>query len=173
MSFDLFYMPCRFGTEPVERENPFTGEIQASLPVEPLSAEDVRAVRAALAGAGARGPDEFGCFVVELGDGGGAEVFGDDLSTGLMVALRGLTPDLLRFLYDLLRAADWVLLPAMEGNPAIVSSPGLSGGFADRFPEVVCGSPEELGAILSGGFDAWRAYRDRIAGEDGQCVSIL
>ena len=84
-----------------------------------------------------------------------------------MVALRGLTPDLLRFLYDLLGAADWVLLPAMEGNPAIVSSPGLSSGFADRFPEVVCGSPEELGTILSGGFDAWRAYRDRIVG-DGQ-----
>ena len=165
MSFDLFYMPCRFGTEPVERKNPFTGEIQSSLPVEPLSAEDVRAVRGALVGAGARGPDEFGCFVVELGDGGTAEVFGDDLSTGLMVALRGLTPDLLRFLYDLLGAADWVLLPTMEGNPAIVTSPGLASGFADRFPEVFCGSPEEVGVILSEGVQAWRRYRDQFVGE--------
>ena len=134
MSFDLFYMPSRFGTEPVERKNPFTGEVQTSLPVVPLSAEDVRAVHGVLAGAGARGPDEFGCFVVELGDGGGAEVFASDLETGCMVALRGLTPDLLRFLYDLLGAAEWVLLPAMEGNPAIVTSPGLASGIRRQLP---------------------------------------
>jgi hypothetical protein len=154
MSFDLFYQPCRSGTEPVERRNPFTGEIQTSLPVEPLSAEDLQAIQAVLAGVGARGPDEFGCFVVELGDCGGAEVFASDLASGCTVALRGLTPDMLRFLYDLLAAAHWVLLPAMEGNPAIVTSPNLASGFADSFPEVVCGSPDELGEILSGGYDA-------------------
>jgi hypothetical protein len=155
MSFDLSYQPCRLGTESVERQNPFTGEVQASLPVEHLSAEDTRAVHEVLERGGARGPDESGCFVVELGDGGGAEVFASHLETGCTVALRGLTPDLLRLLFDLLRAADWVLLPAMDGNPAIVASPGLASGFAS-FPEVVCGSPEELGAILSGGFEAWR-----------------
>ena len=48
-----------------------------------------------------------------------AEVFGNNLRTGLTVALRRLTPNLLRFLLDLLRAADWVLLPVIEGNPAI------------------------------------------------------
>jgi hypothetical protein len=167
MSFDLFYQPCRSGTESVERKNPFTGQIQTSLPVEPLSAEDVRAIQAVSAGVSARGPDEFGCFVVELGDGGGAEVFASDLETGCMVALRELTPDLLRFLYDLLAAANWVLLPAMEGNPAIVKSPGLACGFAENFPEVVCSSPDELEEILSSGFDAWRSYRDRVVGEGG------
>lgn len=151
MSFDLFYQPRHVGTEPVKRKNPFTGKIETSLPLKPLSAEDVRGIHAVLAAAGARGPDEFGCVVVNLGDGGGAEVFADHLETGCMVALRGLTPDLLRFLFDLLRAADWVLLPAMEGNPAIVSSPGMASGIADSNPEVVCGSPEELGAVLSGG----------------------
>jgi hypothetical protein len=165
MSFDLFFQPCRSGNEPVERRNPFTGEIQTSLPVEPLSAENVRAIRAVLAGVGACGLDEFGCFVVELGDGGVAEVFASDLATGCMVAIRDLTPDLLRFLHDLLIAAEWVLLPAMEGNPAIVKSPGLASRFADSLPEVVCGSPEELGEILSGGFEAWRRYRDRVVGE--------
>jgi hypothetical protein len=165
MSFDLFFQACRSGTQPVERKNPVTGEVQTSVPVEPLSAEDVRAIRGVLARAGAREPDEFGCFVVELGDGGGAEVFARDLANGCMVALRGLTPDLLQFLYDLLAAARWVLLPAMEGNPAVVKSPGLASGFADDFPEVVCGSPEELGALLSGGYDAWRKYRDQIVGE--------
>ena len=58
-------------------------------------------------------------------------------------------------------------LPVIEGNPAIVSSPGLAIGFADNFPEVVCGSPEELGAILSGDYDAWKRYRDQIVGESG------
>ena len=96
-----------------------------------------------------------------------AEVFGNNLRTGLTVALRRLTPNLLRFLFDLLRAADWVLLPVIEGNPAIVSSPGLASGFADSFSEVVCGSPEELGAILSGDYDAWKRYRDQIVGESG------
>ena len=60
----------------------------------------------------------------------------------------------LRFLIDLLNAAEWVMFPAMEGNPAIVSTQGMAIEFADSFPEVVCGSPEELGAILSGGYDA-------------------
>ena len=57
------------------------------------------------------------------------------------------------------------MLPAMEGNPAIVTSPGLASELADEFPEVVCGSPEDLGAILSGGYDAWRRYRNQVVGE--------
>lgn len=96
-----------------------------------------------------------------------AEVFGNNLRTGRTVALQRLTPNLLRFLFDLLRATDWVLLPVIEGNPAIVSSPGLASDFADSFSEVVCGSPEELGAILSGDYDVWKRYRDQIVGESG------
>jgi hypothetical protein len=127
----------------------------------------VQAVREILVAARARGPDEFGCFVVELGDGGGAEVFATNLEAGCMVAVRGITPDLLRFLFDLLTAANWVLLPAMEGNPAIVKSTVLASGLADSFPEIACGSPEVLGTILSGGFDAWKRYRNQVVGDAG------
>jgi hypothetical protein len=165
MSFDIFFSPRRQGTEPVERRNPFTGEPMMVLPSVPLSDDVLGAVRKVFERAKARGPDEFGCYVVEFGDGGEAEVFGSDLGDGCMVALRGLTPDLLGFLFDLLGAADWVMFPAMEGNPAIVSAPGLASAFADSFPEVVCGSPEELGAILSDGYEAWRRYRDQVVGE--------
>jgi len=42
------------------------------------------------------------------------------------------------------------MFPAMGGKPAIVSSQGIAKEFADSFTEVVCGSPEELGVILSG-----------------------
>lgn len=88
------------------------------------------------------------------------------LEEGCGVTLRsGLSPDCLRFLFDLLKAAEWVMLPAMEGNPAIVSSPGLASEFTDKFPEVVCRSPEELGAVLSGGYEAWERYRDRVVGD--------
>lgn len=166
MSFDIFYQPCRFGAEPVEQKNPFTGEVQTVLPVKPLSPRDLKAVRGVLECAAAVGPDEHGCYLVQFGDGGVAEVYaGNDIETGCMTALRrGLTPDLLGFLFDLLRAADWVMLPAMEGNPAITALPGRAEGFADSFPEVVCDSVEELRAVLTGGFDEWKRYRDQIVG---------
>jgi hypothetical protein len=166
MSFALFYQPSRCKVNAVERKNPFSGGTQSARQLEPLSVEDVGRVQAVLAAVRARGPDEFGCFVVQFDDGGEAEVYASDLETGCMVAVRGLTPDLVLFLYDFLVAAAWVLLPAMEGNPAIVSSPGVASEFADSFPEMVCGSPEELGAILSGGFDTWKKYRDQVLGED-------
>jgi hypothetical protein len=166
MSFDLFYQPCHFGTEPVERKDASAGEVQTDLPVKPLSADDLKSVQRVLA-RDAQGPDELGDFIVEAGDGGAAEIFCTDLSTGVMVSVRSLTPHVLRFLFDLLKAADWVLLPAMEDSAAIVSSPGLASGFADNFPEVVCESPEDLGKILSGGYDAWTGYRDQILDENG------
>ena len=58
------------------------------------------------------------------------------------------------------------MFPAMEGNPAIVSSPGLASEFADRFPEIVCRSPENLEVILGSGYDAWKRYRGQIVGEN-------
>jgi hypothetical protein len=170
VSFDLFFQPSRFGTEPVERRNPFTGKMQTVRPVEPLSSEDLKAVRDIVQSAAPAGPDDHGGYLIELADGGVAEVYASGgIETGCMIALRrALTPDLLRFLFDLLRAADWIMLPAMEGNPAITALPGRAEGFADSLPEVVCNSAEELGAVLTGGFDRWRQYRDQILGNETQ-----
>jgi hypothetical protein len=39
------------------------------------------------------------------------------------------------------------------------------GPFAGKFPEVICDSPDELGMILSGDYDAWKRYRDQIVDE--------
>jgi hypothetical protein len=164
MSFDILYQPCRFGAEPVEQKNPFTGQVQTVLPVKPLSDDDLRVVQEVLEKAGAVVPDEFGCYVVQLGDGGAAEVHAGHLETGCMVALHGgLTRDLLQFLFDLLRSADWIMLPAMEGNPAISALPGRAESFADSFPEVVCRSAVELGAVLSGGSEEWERYRIQLS----------
>jgi hypothetical protein len=166
MGFDIFFMRSRSRDEAVEKKNPFTGEVMSVRPPEPLTDSELQAVREVLRGAGAPEPDEVGHSLVEFKDGGDAEVHADRLEEGCSVTLRsGLSPDCLRFLFGLLRAAEWVMLPAMEGNPAIVSSPGLAREFAGSFPETVCGSPEELGAILSGGYEAWEKYRDQIVGE--------
>jgi hypothetical protein len=166
MSFDICYQPCRFGMERVAQRNPFTGEVKEVLPALPLCPSDLKAVQDVLASVSALKADEHGCYLVQFRDGGFAEVYaGKGLETGCMIALRmALTPDLLRFLYNLLRAADWIMLPAMEDTPAITAVPGRAEGFADSFPEVVCNSARELGALLTGGFESWKRYRDQILG---------
>jgi hypothetical protein len=159
VSFDIFFCPWRRGDTPVEQENRFTGEVQTVLPIVPLTPGEVAAVQSVLREAGAQGPDEFGCYVIEVEDGGAAEVFAEQLDDGCMVSVRGLTPGLLGFLYALLKAADWVMLPVMENGVTIAASPmsQLAG------PEAVpCDSAEGLGVLLKEGFDAWQRYRDQV-----------
>jgi hypothetical protein len=58
------------------------------------------------------------------------------------------------------------MFPVMEGTPVILVSEdqekSLPDGITDQFHAVVVNSAEELGAVLQGGFDGWRAYRDRV-----------
>jgi hypothetical protein len=72
MSFEIFFMPCRFGSEEVEQVDPATGETEMVLPNDPLTVAEEEAVRQVLDQAGADGPNEFGSYVVELTDGGSA-----------------------------------------------------------------------------------------------------
>jgi hypothetical protein len=165
LGFDIFFQPCRFSGRPVVKNNPFTGEVMSILPEEPLSDAEVKAVRQVLKQVEALGPDEYGCYVVELKDGGGAEVFADDLKTGCMVTLRGITPILIHFLFDLLKAGNWVMLPAMEDTVAITTSPGSMRGVPADFPRIVpCNAADEVGVLLRDGVQAWQEYRDRVVG---------
>lgn len=161
MSFDIVYQPCQLEAAPVEKKNPFTGEAQTYRPARPLSPADLKAVRVVIERADASAPDEFGCRIVRFGDGREVEIHaGEGLETGCLVVLRdGLSPALARFLFDLLRAADWIMLPAMEGNPAIAALPGRAKVFSDDFPEVVCNSAEELRAALGEGRNDWDQYK--------------
>jgi hypothetical protein len=163
VSFDIFFQPCRFGGAPAEKRNPFTGKTVSGAPNEPLNAAELTAVQQILDRAKSSGPDEHGCYVVDLSDGGTAEVFTGDLATGCMVAMRRITPDLFQFLYDLLEAGNWVLLPAMEDGAAITASPECLKGVPADFPKiVVCGSAEELRVLLTPGVNAWQKYRDQV-----------
>jgi hypothetical protein len=59
------------GSRMVERQNPFTGKTQLVPVDDGLSDAERAAVLLLLRSTGAAAPDEFGCYVVELADGGG------------------------------------------------------------------------------------------------------
>ena len=83
-----------------------------------------------------------------------------------MVALRGITPDLLQFLYDLHKAGNWVMLPTIEDPVAVTTSPKHLKGIPEGFPKIViCNSGEELGLVLTSGVKAWQQYRDQVVGQ--------
>jgi hypothetical protein len=166
MSFDIFFMPCRFGDRLIEEKNELTGETRSVLPNEPLTADELKAVEEVLEEATVRGSGDPGYYVVRAKDGGEAEVFASDLGHGCMVALRGITPGLLGSLINLLKAGNWCMVPIMEDNVAIVPSLRAVKSVPDDFPQiVVCDSGEELGTLLSGGFCAWKKYRDQVVGD--------
>ena len=167
MGFDIHFFPSRGGGKPVERISPFTGKQMITV-IKTLSSDEVTAVRKVLKGVNAHGPDSFDRYTVDLEDGGNAEVNDSDLeTTGCTVVLRILTPDLARFLYDLLKAATWVMVPVMEDHVAIAASPESAEGITGDYPKfVVCNSATELGALLTGGVQAWQKYRDQIVEGD-------
>jgi hypothetical protein len=165
MSFDIFYMPCRFGDNRVATKDPVTGETKSFLPNEPLTADELKAVQELLE---CHHLHDQGFYVVEFDDGGMAQVFDKkDLADGFMVALRGMTPDLLQFLFALLKAGNWVMIPAMEDTAAITTSTECLKGIPAGFPRiVVCNSAEDLGGLLTSGVRGWQKYRDQVCGSE-------
>jgi hypothetical protein len=122
VSFNVFFQPCRFDGEPIKKTNRLTGEEQLIVPNGSLTPAEESAIRAVLTQANAEGPDDFECYVVRTEDGGGAEIFARDLAEGCMVNPWELTPRTLELLFNLLKAGNWVMLPAMEGDLAITTS---------------------------------------------------
>jgi hypothetical protein len=171
MSFDIVYHTCNLGTRREKRKNPLTGRVQ-SVPVDNgLTDAERAAVRRLLRSGGAAAPDEFGCYAVELPDGGSAEVYAKELHEsghcdGLMVSLRGMTPGLVVFLWELCQAGNMSATPIMEDEVVAVASEEQRQRVKDRWPEaVVVASPDEFRELLSGGLAAWQAYRDQVVGE--------
>jgi len=64
--------------------------------------------------AGAKGPDDHGCFDLNFNDGGSADLFAHNLETSCMVAVYRHSPKLTNFLFELLCAGNWVMLPVTE-----------------------------------------------------------
>ena len=163
MSLDIFFQSARFTGKSAIKKNPFTGEAMTVNPAEPLTAAEVKALRTVLKQVHAKGPDDDGCYAIDLKDGGTAEVYADKLKSGCMISLGGITPDLSQFLLDFLKAGNWVMLPAMEDAVAIAASPECVKGVPDDFPRlVICNSAKEVAVLLTKGVKAWQKYRNQV-----------
>lgn len=120
--------------------------------------------------------DEFGFYVVELADGSSIEFSARGLESGSDFSscsfhLRGLTPDVISFIYRIAHAGDMVIFNPQgmdePENPSVIC---LTLDQKQEIPEnvvknpIVCNSLEHLGKLLGFGFDGWSEYRDRVVG---------
>lgn len=167
MSLSIVFRPCRFTGTTVVKKNPFTGIEQNVATNEPLNVAELQAVDQLLKQVTTDGPDDFGFYIIEWDGGGVAEVDCGDLANGCTVTLRGVTSELFQFLFDLLKSAEWVMIPAKEDLVAITTSPERLKGIPKDFPKIVeCHSAEELGVLLSDGIQAWGKHRRQVIGDE-------
>ncbi|MGA3269306.1 MAG: hypothetical protein ABSE16_21125 [Verrucomicrobiota bacterium] len=118
-----------------------------------------------------RGPDDFGVYVVEFPDGQEVERSAEGLQgpgafKDCSFEIHGMSPHLVRFMFEVAKAGDMVMLPAMEDFVPILSRPEqrkeLPEDLAGNEPEPVgCDSPEELDLLLSGGYAGCRSVESR------------
>jgi len=154
MSFEIAFQTCNLSDKTEEIVNPFTGETIEAPVGECVTEDERRAVSRLLATAGAPHADDFGCYTPGFSDGSSAEVFFDGLSGnpefgGGTVALRGISEEICRFLYELAAAGNFAILPAMEGDFVLVTSAKNAERIASRWPEAtVIDSPDDLHRIL-------------------------
>ena len=146
MSFDLFFIPAA-ASESGERAR--------------LDDAHVTRIDQLLRASAAAAPRRRNWYAFEFKDGGAAEITTDDLATGCMMVLRGITPDVCALAFELLSAAPWVLVPAAAEPISIVASPELVRLSRDAFENLAtCRSPIELAILLADGVAAWERYRD-------------
>ena len=160
MSFDVFLQ--RFvGGEPAE-----------------VRRESVRPV---LMASSHSGPDEYGYFIVTFPDGVDVELSAKGLDgsssfTGCAFHLRGLSSNLAAFIFEIAKAGDMVVLPAMEEFVPILSAPEQRNELppdlqaSERGP-IWCRSATELEVLLSGGYAAWQKYLSQVLKPDGSSNS--
>ncbi len=165
MSFDIFFHTLRYDGTMVEVRDPFTQKVKEARQSKPLTKSEVKAVQAVLKKAGAPKPDEFGGCLIQFDDGGYAEFMGSDLANGCSVSVGGMTPGILQFLWDLLKAGNWAMTAAMEDAMTITAPTTIATHLPPNTPEVVvCESPEEVGTLLSKGLVEFKKYRDQVVG---------
>lgn len=144
------------------------------------AAVDKGPVRDVLKTATRTGPDEFGWYVLRFPDGVETDFSASGLESqepfdGCAFHIRGIGDHLIEFIFNVAQAGDMVVIPAMEDTPIVLVSDSQEAGMPPDLLEclraILVRSASELGAVLTGGFDGWRAYRDRVVRqltEDGE-----
>jgi hypothetical protein len=80
-----------------------------------------------------------------------------------MFAVRALTPRLVSVLFDVLKAGNWAMIPALDDAYTITCSPEHLTNLPAEIPEViVCRSSKELGVLLMDGYEAWQRYKNSV-----------
>lgn len=132
---------------------------------------DRQPVLAVLNGAKYTGP-KMGIYRIEFLDGETVDFSAKELADpgnfdGCAFHIHGMSSHMFKFMLEIAKAGDMVILPAMEDFVPILSSDAqqkeLPAELAENDPKpVVCGSAEELELLLSDGHAAWQKYRDSV-----------
>ena len=110
---------------------------------------------------------EFDTYTIALDEGSRVDMRAEGLEgdgepfTGAMFPLHGLSDAIGAFIFELARAGDCVIFPAME-PPCVLLPRGdlaahLPSDLGDEFRRIPVSSGAELVAVLNGGYNAWRA----------------
>ena len=147
---------------------------------------DTAPVRAVLAKEGNSGPDSFGFYLVGFADGSHVEfnaggLDGSKAFSGCAFHIRGMSPLLIQFVFDIAEAGDFVIFNCQgngsKNSPSLILVGAhqeahlpmdLISHFSNR---PVCTSGEILDTLLHAGFAGWQRYRDKVVKGEGAMES--
>jgi len=121
----------------------------------------------------------FGSYDIQFSDGSSLEMYsgGSDRRAGSfgggLVKIHEFNQTICDFIFELARAGGCVILPVMEPPYVLIPREGLGGAdlpqdVIDGWEQIAVASGAEVFALISGGYVAWRAFRDRACGESDQ-----
>jgi hypothetical protein len=148
MSFDIFLVRFEDGKPADVDRGPVLRVLEAQQFVEPHNDEN---------------------FDVRFPDGTHIEFSAQGLKSskkfdGCSFAIRRMSKSGIKFMFDVAKAGNMVMFPAMQGNPCIIVDrvQQLHLPHDLNFEIVACMSAEELEQLLSGGYQLWRNYLEGI-----------
>jgi hypothetical protein len=122
-----------------------------------------------------QGPDEFGFYLVQFSDGVHVEFSASGLDGskdfgGCAFHIRGMSPALVRFIFDVAKAGDMMILATMDCCGPILVAPEQERELPREMLQalgdpVLCASSIDLENLLLCGYAGWRRYRDQVIGD--------
>jgi hypothetical protein len=91
---------------------------------------------------------------------------GDKPFDGGMFVLHDFCEAVITFIFEFSRAAGCVIFPPIESNSVLIPCDDLAAHLpddvTDEYQQIPIGSGAELITVLSGGYEAWQAYRNHV-----------